>query len=297
VVDSASTSDAGIAGPARGGLVGQGAVLVPKATVRECLQHTTVAPTDPVDPTHEPLSRSLGTVPDRKCRWTASEYPVASPVLMIAVPLHPPSSAALLQGPSRATPPGAIARPAEDDAVHSVCSLVFARAETVLGGLLLAAADRRLCFLEFGESEEALLRQLRMDFPAATLQRAAGGQVPQFSEWVRNMQRYLAGQTRTLDLPFVLHGTAFQRRVWRCLQSIPPGEVRSYRDVAEELGQPKSARAVASACARNRLAILVPCHRVVRGDGGLSGFRWGIDRKRKLLAIEGARPEFLMARG
>jgi AraC family transcriptional regulator of adaptative response/methylated-DNA-[protein]-cysteine methyltransferase len=108
----------------------------------------------------------------------------------------------------------------------------------------------------------------------------------QFDEWMRALAAHLRGVQPALDLPLDLQGTAFQLLVWRYLQQLPYGEVKSYSEIAADLGKPRAARAIASACARNRVALIVPCHRVVRGTGALGGYRWGLERKRVLLDTE-----------
>jgi AraC family transcriptional regulator of adaptative response/methylated-DNA-[protein]-cysteine methyltransferase len=108
----------------------------------------------------------------------------------------------------------------------------------------------------------------------------------QFVGWMQALSSYLEGERALGQIPLVLHGTAFQLKVWRYLQTIPPGSVQSYTEVAEAIGQPKAVRAVANACAANHIAVVIPCHRVIRGDGGLGGYRWGLDRKRALLDAE-----------
>lgn len=174
--------------------------------------------------------------------------------------------------------------------------LSWAQADTRLGPVLMAATDRGLCFLQFGESVEALHAQLRQEFPHADCQAMSSSQAPLFEAWLAALEARLLGQAGAVPDqgsasdtdPLDSQGTGFQQQVWRYLQSIPCGEVRSYAEVAAAIGRPKAVRAVASACARNRIAVLVPCHRVIRGDGGLGGYRWGTDRKRALLDAEAA---------
>jgi AraC family transcriptional regulator of adaptative response/methylated-DNA-[protein]-cysteine methyltransferase len=108
----------------------------------------------------------------------------------------------------------------------------------------------------------------------------------EFVGWMQGLSRYLEGGRGLGQMPVVLHGTAFQLQVWRYLQTIPAGSVQSYSEVAEGIGRPKAVRAVASACAANRIALVIPCHRVIRGDGGMGGYRWGLERKRALLDAE-----------
>jgi AraC family transcriptional regulator of adaptative response/methylated-DNA-[protein]-cysteine methyltransferase len=154
-----------------------------------------------------------------------------------------------------------------------------------LGRLLVAATPRGICRIALGRRAGALARDLRAEFPAAAIRRDRGA----LAAWVAAILRYLDGRGRELDLPLDVRATAFQRRVWEALRKIPYGSTRSYSAVARALGQPRATRAVARACAANPAALVIPCHRVVRADGGLGGYRWGIARKRALLAAERAR--------
>lgn len=151
-----------------------------------------------------------------------------------------------------------------------------------LGWLLAAATERGLCAVRLGDSAEALEATLRHEFAAAEIHQQEGG----LALWVDTIVAYLRGEQPHLDLPFDVRATAFQQRVWKALQSIPYGETRSYAQVAQAINNPKAVRAVARACASNSVALVVPCHRVVRGDGDLGGYRWGVERKQKLLAME-----------
>lgn len=155
-----------------------------------------------------------------------------------------------------------------------------------LGQMLLAATERGLCFLAFGDQDEDLLPALAAEYPAAGLQADPQAQSPAFSAALPALQSYLAGGAAVLDLPLDLQATAFQQRVWAELRRIPYGEVRTYTQVAEALGCPKAVRAVASACAANPVSVVTPCHRVLRRDGSLGGYRWGLARKHALLATE-----------
>lgn len=167
-------------------------------------------------------------------------------------------------------------------------TIAYACRPTALGLLMMAATDRGVCFAEFGMSEAALQRALAAEFPNATLARSAMAASPELEAWVRAFEAHLGGGAPRPDVPLDLRGTAFQIRVWRFLLGIREGEVLSYTEVAAGIGAPKAVRAAASACAANRIAVLVPCHRVLRGDGGLGGYRWGIERKRALLDRERA---------
>jgi AraC family transcriptional regulator, regulatory protein of adaptative response / methylated-DNA-[protein]-cysteine methyltransferase len=161
-----------------------------------------------------------------------------------------------------------------------------ATAQTPLGLVCIGATDRGICFLQFGEDAAALLAQLAGEYPRAELATMAPSAQPAFDAWIAALNANLEGHAPSPALPLDLRGTAFQVRVWNYLRGIPPGEVVSYGEAAAALGAPRATRAVASACARNRVAVLVPCHRVIRGDGGLGGYRWGLARKRALLDVE-----------
>jgi AraC family transcriptional regulator of adaptative response/methylated-DNA-[protein]-cysteine methyltransferase len=164
----------------------------------------------------------------------------------------------------------------------------YASAQTPLGLLMIGATDRGICFLQFGETHEGLATELQRQFPAATTQAMPPSHASEFSDWMAALNRHLRGLEPRLDLPLDVRGTAFQLIVWRYLQRVPYGEVRSYAEVAEAIGRPSAARAVARACASNGVALLIPCHRVVRGTGELGGYRWGVQRKRVLLDTERA---------
>ena len=154
-----------------------------------------------------------------------------------------------------------------------------------LGRLLVAATGKGVCAVKIGGAETDLERDLRGEFPGAELcpdDRVLG-------RWVGAVLRHLSGELPHLELPLDVRATAFQRRVWEHLRTIPYGETRTYQQIATELGRPGGARAVGRACATNPVALAVPCHRVVRGDGGLGGYRWGAERKAALLAQERAR--------
>jgi AraC family transcriptional regulator of adaptative response/methylated-DNA-[protein]-cysteine methyltransferase len=167
----------------------------------------------------------------------------------------------------------------------------YALAATVLGPMLIGATDRGICFLQFGDDERVLIEELTRQFPAAATQPMPEQSHTQFQRWMDALNRHLRGLEPELDLPLDLRGTAFQLIVWRYLQRVPYGEVRSYAEVAADLGKPRAARAVARACASNRIALLIPCHRVVRGTGALGGYRWGLERKRVLLDTERSSPK------
>lgn len=167
-------------------------------------------------------------------------------------------------------------------------TISYASGRTPLGLLMIGATDRGICFLQFGDSDPALVESLQRQFPAAALQAMPAANRREFMRWMEILDRHLRGLEPRLDLPVDVRGTAFQLIVWRCLQSLPYGEVRSYAEVAADIGKPRAARAVARACAANPVALLIPCHRVVRGTGELGGYRWGLQRKRALLDAERA---------
>lgn len=156
--------------------------------------------------------------------------------------------------------------------------------DTALGQALVATTERGICMVELGEDGVALETRLRAEFPRARLQRVDAGRDEFLAPRVRAVADALAGNE--VRVPLALVGTAFQKRVWDALMKIPRGQTRSYAELAASLGAPRAARAVANACAHNRVAVVVPCHRVVRGDGSLGGYRWGVDMKRGLLARE-----------
>lgn len=151
-----------------------------------------------------------------------------------------------------------------------------------LGRLLLAATERGICAVSLGESDRPLEKALRREYPAAEIRQDGVALGP----WLEEFLQYLEGEQPHLDLPMEVQATAFQWRVWQELRSIPYGETRTYGEIAEALGQPTAARAVARACATNPVALLIPCHRVIREDGGLGGYRWGLKRKQALLEQE-----------
>jgi AraC family transcriptional regulator, regulatory protein of adaptative response / methylated-DNA-[protein]-cysteine methyltransferase len=158
----------------------------------------------------------------------------------------------------------------------------FAVGECSLGSILVAASGRGICAILMGDDPDALARQLQDQFPKAQL---TGGDAS-FERLVAEVVGFVEAPRVGLSLPLDVRGTAFQQRVWQALREIPAGSTASYREVAERIGAPKAARAVAQACASNALAVAIPCHRVVRNDGGLSGYRWGVERKRALLDRE-----------
>lgn len=155
-------------------------------------------------------------------------------------------------------------------------------ANTSLGKVLVASTERGVSAVYLGESEKSLVDELRKEYAKAEIVREAEGH----ENWLSEIMRRVEGNTPSVDLPLDVQATAFQRRVWQELQKIPRGATRTYTQVARALGKPRSVRAVARACATNPVSIVVPCHRVIRTDGTLAGYRWGLQRKQKLLERE-----------
>ncbi len=176
--------------------------------------------------------------------------------------------------------------PREYSRQGSGLAISYAIFSSRFGPILIAATDKGLCSLELGDRKDALRQRLREEFPQAAVSEAKQSTDGPLAVWEVALQNYLQGQPIPADLPLDLQATAFQASVWRFLQTIPLGETRSYQEVAQAIGQPKATRAVARACASNRVALAIPCHRVIRGDGSLGGYRWGMERKKALLAAE-----------
>jgi AraC family transcriptional regulator of adaptative response/methylated-DNA-[protein]-cysteine methyltransferase len=164
--------------------------------------------------------------------------------------------------------------------------IAYAVRNTSLGPLLMAATERGVCFAQFGRGETDLVAQLRSEFPKATIEPSGARLSPELDAWMAGLERHISGFAPRPELPLDLRGTAFQVQVWKFLLGLPDGAVLSYGELAKGIGAPKAVRAAASACAANRIAVLVPCHRVLRGDGGLGGYRWGLERKRALIDAE-----------
>jgi AraC family transcriptional regulator of adaptative response/methylated-DNA-[protein]-cysteine methyltransferase len=150
------------------------------------------------------------------------------------------------------------------------------------GKLLVGTTDRGVCAVALGDADEALVRVLQEDFPRASVVRADDAH----RDWVEEVVGHIGGGNVGLDAPLDVQGTAFQQQVWTLLRKIPAGRTHSYAEIATLLGNPRATRAVARACASNRIAVIIPCHRVVRNDGALGGYRWGVDRKQRLLDHE-----------
>jgi AraC family transcriptional regulator, regulatory protein of adaptative response / methylated-DNA-[protein]-cysteine methyltransferase len=158
----------------------------------------------------------------------------------------------------------------------------FALGECSLGSILVAMTDKGICAIELGDDPQYLLRELQDRFPKATLI----GADRDFEQQIAKVIGLIEAPAQALDLPLDIRGTAFQQRVWQELRGIPPGSTATYTEIATRIGRPKAVRAVAQACASNAIAVAIPCHRVVRSDGSLSGYYWGVERKRALLARE-----------
>ncbi|OOZ50514.1 cysteine methyltransferase [Solemya velum gill symbiont] len=165
-------------------------------------------------------------------------------------------------------------------------TITYACRETALGLMLMAATVKGICSVQFGENEETLLTKLQEEFPKAEFEASSSQNSPELDAWMNLLGMNISQGTPRPDLPLDLRGTAFQMRVWQFLLGIREGDVLSYSEVAAQIGRPKAFRAVASACAANRVGVLIPCHRVIRGDGGHGGWRWGMERKRALLDSE-----------
>jgi len=190
------------------------------------------------------------------------------------------SESRVYEDPARALgmTPGAARRGGAGEVIR--CAL----AETALGPLMVGATEKGVCFIGFGEDAGALRGDLARRFPRARIEAAPEA----LAATVREVVAFIEEPRAALDLPLDLRGTAFQRRVWEALRRIPLGETRTYSGLAAEMGEPRATRAVARACAENKVSLAVPCHRVVGKDGDLTGYRWGVARKRALLRAEAA---------
>ncbi len=191
------------------------------------------------------------------------------------------SSRAYAQSASLGMTPGAYGRGGRGMVIG------YALADSALGRMLLAATPRGVCAVYFGDSDDELRRALSDEYPAAHIERSDAD--PELEARAAAVAEYLdSGRSYASlsSLPLDVYGTAFQARVWQALRDIPPGDTRTYAEVAKAIGRPAATRAVANACAANRAAMIIPCHRVVRADGGVGGYRWGEERKRRLLDEE-----------
>jgi AraC family transcriptional regulator of adaptative response/methylated-DNA-[protein]-cysteine methyltransferase len=176
--------------------------------------------------------------------------------------------------------------PAQYRAAGAGVSISYATLDTPVGLMMIGATDRGICFVQFGQSGADLLDALRREYAGAEISAMRRPYHPEFRRWVDALSGHLGGEQPHLDLPLDIRATAFQMRVWRYLQSIPYGSLASYGEVAAAIGAPHAARAVARACASNVVALVVPCHRVIRGSGEMGGYRWGLGRKRALIEAE-----------
>ena len=165
-------------------------------------------------------------------------------------------------------------------------SISYASLQTPVGLMMIGATDRGICFIGFGDTRNELSERLHDEYRNAKIAKMREPYPPDFRAWVNAIAKHLAGEAPHPDLPLDVRATAFQMRVWQYLQTIPAGSVESYGEVAAAIGEPKAARAVAQACAQNPAAVLIPCHRVIRGTGELGGYRWGLARKRALIDLE-----------
>jgi AraC family transcriptional regulator of adaptative response/methylated-DNA-[protein]-cysteine methyltransferase len=164
-------------------------------------------------------------------------------------------------------------------------SISYAFVKTPLGLLLVAATARGLCSVQFGENAAALLEELQREYPQAALSQSSASQ-GELAAWTKALTDFLQGEKVPLNFPIDVLATAFQLKVWRYLQTIPVGQVRTYGEVAKAIGEPGASRAVGAACGANKVALVIPCHRVIRGDHGMGGYRWGTERKTALLDSE-----------
>ena len=164
--------------------------------------------------------------------------------------------------------------------------IIYTIAKCSLGRLLVAATERGVCSVALGDSDADLERALLAEYPNASIDKKDTVISPSLNLWLSTVLEYLDGKTPRVDLPLDLQATAFQWRVWEELRAIPLGETRSYQEIAKAIGKPKAVRAVAGACAGNHVALVIPCHRVIREDQSLGGYRWGLERKEKLLERE-----------
>jgi AraC family transcriptional regulator of adaptative response/methylated-DNA-[protein]-cysteine methyltransferase len=169
--------------------------------------------------------------------------------------------------------------------------ITYACRITALGLLAMAATDKGVCFAQFGKDEASLISELKAEFPNAELRASPSCDTPELDAWINALDQHISQGAPRPELPIDMRGTAFQMKVWQFLTSTVEGDILSYSELAARIDKPTAVRAVASACARNRIGVLVPCHRVLRGDGGLGGYRWGLERKRALIDLERARDE------
>ena len=173
-------------------------------------------------------------------------------------------------------------KPKEYRAGGKGITIQYGVAECVMGWVIVAATDRGICGIEFGDDATALVPQIQKRFPAAIIEEAGPG----FKHIIEDVVEFVQTPTPSFNLPLDIQGTVFQQKVWAILKDIEPGKTMSYTEVAEKIGNPNAVRAVATACASNKLAVVIPCHRVISKSGKISGYRWGVARKRALLENE-----------
>ncbi|MBQ4814579.1 methylated-DNA--[protein]-cysteine S-methyltransferase [Pseudoalteromonas luteoviolacea] len=169
---------------------------------------------------------------------------------------------------------------AQGEIIHYACR------ETKLGQMIMAATEKGVCSVQFGNTQATLVTLLSTEFPKATLIHSKAQDAPELDAWIAALDNYLSLDAPKPEVPLDLKGTAFQIKVWKFLLSIKEGDVMSYGEVAQHIGNANAVRAVGTACAKNRIGVLIPCHRVLRSDGTLGGYRWGLARKKCLLAME-----------
>lgn len=173
----------------------------------------------------------------------------------------------------------------KDEVIYYACR------ETAIGCMIMAATDKGVCSVQFGDDSDALSTLLSNEFPNAELVHSMAQNTPELDNWMIALDKHISQGAPKPDVPLDIRGTAFQFKVWQFLLSIKEGDVMSYGEVAAQIGSPKAVRAVGTACGKNRIGILIPCHRVLRSNGELGGYRWGLDRKRILLDKERAKRE------
>jgi AraC family transcriptional regulator of adaptative response/methylated-DNA-[protein]-cysteine methyltransferase len=164
--------------------------------------------------------------------------------------------------------------------------IIYTIAECTLGRVLVAATERGVCSVALGDSDSELIAALFAEYSAASIDSRDTMISPSLNLWLSKVLEHVNGKTAHIDLPLDIQATAFQWRVWEELRRIPLGAMRSYQEIAKAIGKPKAVRAVAGACAGNHVAVVIPCHRVIREDKNLGGYRWGLERKRRLLKRE-----------
>lgn len=167
----------------------------------------------------------------------------------------------------------------------------YACRQTLLGLMIMAATDKGVCSVQFGDTEDDLVAALSKEYPHADLRLSSAQDTPELDKWMQALDQHISLGAPRPDLPLDIRGTAFQMKVWQFLLSIKEGDVMTYKQVAEHIESPNAVRAVGTACGKNLLGVLIPCHRVLRSDGGLGGYRWGLERKQVLLKKEKSQQE------